>query len=212
MNEREKVISDLKVGIVAFLSIICLVTAVAFAGGDKGLLFKKTSQLTACLNDISGLKKGSTVTMGGMNIGKVTRIALLQGEADSFIEVTMDVRSDLLSLNKSDSKPTIKTQGMLGDRYIEISMGSAESPSLPEGKSLYGTTAVNFDDTVSQAKAALEQTTKVLEAINTQEGTAGHFIYDEKLYSKLLEVANQINEVLKDFKENPRRYVKMSIF
>ena len=212
MSERDKFFSDMRVGIVSFFSLILLITGVLFAGGDKGVLFQQTIPLRARINDVSGLKKGSTVTMGGMNIGKVTNVSLLPGEQESLIEVFMQIRSDVRSRVKSDSKPSIRTQGMLGDRYIEITPGSKEAAELVEGQPLIGSCTSNFDDTLSQARATLGESTKMLEAINKQQGTLGQFVYDQEFYKKLNEITSETNDLIKDFKKNPRRYIKFSIF
>lgn len=208
----EHIMSDLRVGIVTFISITCLVIAVAFAGGDKGLLLQKSTTLKAHLNDISGLKKGSTVTLGGMSIGKVTDVQLLDGNGENLIEVTMEIRSNVLVRIKADSKAAVRTQGMLGDRYIEISMGSQEAAPFDPAIPLLGNGGSNFDDALYQATETLTQTTKMLEAINQQQGSMGHFVYDEQFYNKLLAITTQVQDLLKDFKQNPRRYVKLSVF
>ncbi len=212
MSEREKFISDIKVGIVTFLALLLVVIGVTLAGGDKGLFLQKTVVFKARINDISGLKKGGTVTMGGMAIGKVTRVDLLENEEKNPVEVTMEIRSDIQHRIKEDSTPSIRTQGMLGDRYVEISIGSKDAPSLKPGKPLIGNNPSNFDETLEQAKNTLAETSKLLEAINHKQGTMGQFIYDEKFYQKLTDITTSMDDLLKDFKKNPRRYVKLSIF
>lgn len=212
METKEKFSSDLRVGIVTFLSIACLVTGITFAGGDKGLLFQNTFPLIAHLSDINGLKKGSAVTMGGMNIGKVKEIGFLENSPENLIRVSLEVRADVADKIRSDSKPSVRTQGMLGDRYLEISRGSAEAPALSAGSSLKGESTSSFDDTLSEAKLTLNHTNKMLEAINQQQGSAGSLIYDPKLYEKLAESAEQLDELLKDFKQHPRKYIKFSLF
>jgi phospholipid/cholesterol/gamma-HCH transport system substrate-binding protein len=212
MTERDKFLSDMRVGIVTFTSLILLISGVLFAGGDKGVLFQKTLPLTARINDISGLKKGATVTMGGMNIGRVTGVQMLNGETVNLIEVSMQVRSDIEYRIKSDSKPSVRTQGMLGDRYLEITPGSPEAELLKRGEPLVGSSTSNFDDTLTQARATLQETTKMLEAINKQQGTVGQLVYDEQFYSKLTDITVELNDLIKDFKKNPRRYIKFSLF
>lgn len=212
MSDQNKTMSDFRVGIVTFISLILLVAGITFAGGDKGLLFQKISTVKACLPDIGGLKRGSTVTMGGMSVGKVTKIIFNETAGDCLIEVTMEIRSDLRSKIKTDSVPTVRTQGMLGDRYIEIGMGSKEAGELPQAGVLLGKSAANFDEAMAEAKNALNETTKVLTAINGKEGSAGQFIYDEKFYEKLTDITVELNELIKDFKKNPKKYVNLSIF
>ncbi len=213
MSDREKFLSDLRIGIVSFIALSLLITGVLFAGGDKGLLFQKTLLLKAQLNDISGLKKGATVTMGGMNIGKVTEVAFLTGGTkENLIEVMMEVRSNVAEKIRSDSKPTVRTQGMLGDRYLDIALGSPDAAPYKEGMWLTGSSTSNFDDALHEARATLTETTKLLDAINKQQGSMGQFIYDETFYKKLTAVTTELSEVIQDFKKNPRRYVKLSVF
>ena len=209
---QEKAWSDFRVGIVTFLGLFFLVFGVVFAGGDKGLLFHKTSIVKARLADVGGLKRGASVTMGGMTLGRVTGIAFVEGEKGNKIEVAMEIRSNVLDRIKTDSVPTIRTQGMLGDRYIDISMGSEAAAPLPEVAPLLGEDSTDFDKTLRQANEVLNETDKLLTAVNEQRGTAGQFVYDEKLYKSLTDITTELKDLIKDFKKNPRRYIKFSVF
>jgi phospholipid/cholesterol/gamma-HCH transport system substrate-binding protein len=216
--DKTKMTSDLRVGLIAFTAIACLIAGITFAGGDKGLFLKKTSMVKARLTDVGGLKKGSSVTMNGMVVGRVTEIAFVNhGEKNETgsnhkVEVTMEIRSDLRNRIKSDSIPTVRTQGMLGDRYIDIPLGFDETETLPEGKILIGAGAGDFDKALNEALRVLTETEKLLSAVNKQEGTVGQLLYDEEFYTHLLDITNELNELLRDFKKNPRRYIKFSVF
>lgn len=209
---QEKFWSDFRVGLITFAGLFFLIFGIVFAGGDKGLLFHKTSFVKARLADVGGLKKGSSVTMGGMTIGRVTDIAFLQGEKGNQIEVTMEVRSDTRRRIKVDSTPAVRTQGMLGDRYIDLSMGSEGAGELPEGTPLVGNRVSDFDKTLQQANEVLTETEKLLNAVNNQKGTAGRLVYDEELYRTLTEISTELRDLIKDFKQHPRKYVKFSLF
>ena len=213
--------SNLRVGFINFVGLVLLVLGITFAGGDKGLLFKKTSAVKARLSDVGGLKKGGSVTMNGMVIGKVTNITFVeghdgkeavQGDAKNQIEVTMEIRSDLRNRIKTDSVPQVRTQGMLGDRYIDLPSGSESAPPLPEGKVLTGASAGDFDKTLRQAIDVMSETQTMLKAINEQQGTAGKLVYDEKFYNNLTLITDQLNDLIRDFKKHPRRYIKFSLF
>ncbi len=226
--EQEQVWSDFRVGIITFIGLVFLVIGITFAGGDKGLLFKKTVAVKALLADVGGLKKGGSVTMNGMVIGKVTNITFTDGhdstavtaeggknaagQEKNQIEVTMEIRSDLRNRIKIDSLPQVRTQGMLGDRYIDIPSGSKSAEVLPEGKMLMGATAGDFDKTLKQAIDVMSETQKMLKAINEEQGTAGKLVYDEKFYTNLTTITDELNDLIKDFKKNPRRYIKFSVF
>ncbi len=183
--EKGKHLSEIRVGIVTFSALILLVLGIAFAGGDKGLLFQNTGAVKARLFDVGGLKKGGSVTMAGMIVGKVTHIGFVRHGEDDFVEVTMEVRSDLRNRIKTDSLPAVRTQGMLGDRYIDISMGSKEAGPLPEGEVLVGKSATDFDVTLRQASEVMRESDSLLE---------------------------ELNDLIKDFKQHPRKYIKFSVF
>ena len=219
--DKKQAFSDLRVGIITFIGLVCLVLGITFAGGDKGLLFKKTSLIKAQLIDVGGLKKGASVTMNGMGVGKVTNITFVKGQNNlevsprdnpPQIEVTLEVRSEVRKRIKMDSVPVIRTQGMLGDRYIEIPSGSENSEVLPDGKVLIGAAAGDFDRTLKEALEVMSETQKLLKAINAAQGTAGKFVYDEKFYNNLTLMTDQMNDLIQDFKKNPRRYIKFSLF
>lgn len=212
MTHENQAGADFRVGLMSFAAICFIVLGITFAGGDKGLLFAKTSLLRAHLDDVGGLKKGSSVTIGGMPIGKVVDIFLLEKDGKSKIEVLMNVRQDFKARIKKDAVPTIKTQGMLGDRYIEIAEGSLESAAVEDDDVLQGTGSADFDKTLQQANDTLAETTRLLAAINHQEGTAGQLIYSDTLHKNLAELTDEMEGVLEDFKKNPRRYIKLSVF
>ena len=197
-------------GIITFAGIFLFVLGVVFAGGDKGLLFQKTCIVKALLPDVGGLKTGSSVTMGGMTVGRVTHVAFIDGEKNQ-IEVTMQVRGNVRQRIKADSLPSVRTMGMLGDRYVDISMGTSAAEILPEGAALVGHPASDFDKVLRQANDVMSQTEKLLVAVNEQRGTAGRLVYDEKFYQSLTQIAEEVRDLIKDFKKNPRRYVKLSL-
>jgi len=210
-TSKENFWSDFRVGALTFLAISILIAGITLAGGTKGLILQETSTILASMKDVGGLKKGSAVTMGGMTIGEVTNIAFSL-ENPRTIEVAMNIKSSLRSKIKSDSAPSIRTQGMLGDRYIEISMGSEDQPLLRDGEQLLGKTATDFDETLLYAKSVLSETEKMLTAINEQKGTLGHIFYDAKLYDALTETTEELRDLIRDFKENPKKYIDVSIF
>lgn len=211
--DPERAWRDLRVGLVTFFALLLLIAGVTFAGGDKGLLFRKTGIVRARMTDIGGLKRGSTVAIGGMSVGKVTNIQFVGGPSNTQqIEVTMDIRSDVRNRIKADSVPAVRTQGMLGDRYIDLSFGSEDSPALAEGEILKGASATDFDQTLREAQDVLKEVQKLLAAINRKQGTVGRFFYDERFYGNLMEITDEVNDLIKDFKKQPRKYVKFSIF
>ncbi len=51
-----------------------------------------------------------------------------------------------------------------------------------------------------------------MKKINENEGSAGQFVNDKKLYNKLVDSAEALEALMKEVKENPKRFVKFSVF
>jgi len=69
-----------------------------------------------------------------------------------------------------------------------------------------------FAETIQQAREALKQASDVMQKINEGQGSAGLLVNDQKLYNDLDSSAKSLDELLKDLKENPGRYVHVSVF
>ena len=76
--------------------------------------------LKADFDEISGLKKGANVAMSGVIIGKVSQVSL---NADDQAEIVMDINKDVSVTD--DAIASIKTQGIIGDKYVRISQGGS---------------------------------------------------------------------------------------
>lgn len=71
---------------------------------------------------------------------------------------------------------------------------------------------VQFAETILQAKNVLEETSEVMKKINEGNGTMGLLVNDPRLYANLDSSAHSLDVLLKDLKENPDRYVQVSVF
>ncbi|MET1079195.1 MAG: outer membrane lipid asymmetry maintenance protein MlaD [Pseudomonas sp.] len=116
-------------GLLAFLLLALRVSGLSVGGGQE------TYRLYANFDNIAGLTVRAKVTMAGVTIGKVTAIDL---DRDSFTgRVTMEVekRVDNLPL---DSTASILTAGLLGEKYIGLSVGGEEE-LLKDGSTIHDT-------------------------------------------------------------------------
>ena len=78
----------------------------------------RTYRLDASFNNVSGLKRGAEVQISGVNVGTVQDIRL---DEDNLALVTMQLQRNV-RLPK-DSMASIKTQGIIGDKYIQLTLG-----------------------------------------------------------------------------------------
>ncbi|NLZ16564.1 MAG: outer membrane lipid asymmetry maintenance protein MlaD [Desulfobulbaceae bacterium] len=87
--------------------------------GEVSLLTQgRTYTLDAAFNNVSGLKKGSEIQLSGVTIGTVRTIRL---DEDNMALVSMQLDQDVHL--PVDSMASIKTQGIIGDKYIQLTLG-----------------------------------------------------------------------------------------
>ena len=209
-SDPKKSWGDFRVGLITFFAICLLVAGITFAGGDKGLLFQKTVELHGLFKNVGGLKKGSSVSMAGMVIGRVTDLRFYDGHDSKRVEALMEVREDMRGKMREDASATVRTMGMLGDRYVDISEGTSETLLAPENPVL-GQDISDFDSTLQESAQVLSEVKKLLSQVNKPEGNVGNLFYDERLYNQMTELTERLNDLIQDFKKNPKRYVKLSL-
>lgn len=115
---------EVKAGIFIAIGVSLVLFGILLLGGGESI-FSSSYRLKAGFEDVSGLSKGSYVRSGGISVGRVTRIDF---DADyRRVMVTMLIKDEFRQRIKKDSKVQMLTQGMLGDKYLEISDGSADA-------------------------------------------------------------------------------------
>lgn len=121
--------NDFKVGVFTFIGLALLGLSIFLIGGDR-FLFRSQYQLKGTFEDIQGLDKGSEVSLAGIIVGNITKIAF--SESDNEIIVYMDIDREYQKRITKGSTVGIKTKGALGDRYLYISPGPINAQPLEE--------------------------------------------------------------------------------
>ena len=106
---------------------------------------EKNYTLEAEFDNVSGLKVGAGIEIAGVNIGKVAGVSL--GE-DGLARVTMLINQQIKITE--DAIASIRTQGLIGDKYIKIIQG-ADEEFLAEGGAIFDTeSSIDFEELVSK--------------------------------------------------------------
>jgi len=119
-----------RVGILIVMALVFLCIGV-FLIGNKDFLFSSTYRLKAEFQNVAGLNTGAPVRIGGIHEGTVKEI-VLPSQPDGKVTVVMNVKSETRNIIKKDSRASIKTEGVLGDKYVEISFGSPKAEPIGE--------------------------------------------------------------------------------
>lgn len=121
---------EVKVG--AFvLAGLCVMGLVIFLIGEERRAFAKKVTYYSVFQDVQGLRRGSPVRMGGVDIGSVADVAYGSDPKDSRIFVKMTIVESESQRIRTDSQTTIQGKGLLGDKMIVVSVGDPKKPRLP---------------------------------------------------------------------------------
>ncbi len=129
------------VGIFVFIGIAILVAGVLTLGGQQKK-FVKAIHLKAVFDDIGGLQTGNNIWFSGVKIGTVRKINFY---GDSQVEVEMNVEKSVAEFIRKDSKATISSDGLIGNKIIVIYGGSTEFPPVEEGDRLEAVMPLDTD-------------------------------------------------------------------
>ncbi|MCB5160560.1 outer membrane lipid asymmetry maintenance protein MlaD [Marinomonas algarum] len=133
--------SFIVLGLLAFVYLAVQVSGLAFAGK------KDTYQIVARFDDIGGLTSRAKVTIAGVTVGTVESIVL---DKELYMGlVTMNIDADVNNI-PIDSSIAILTSGLLGEKYLGLSIG-AEEEMLTNGEEIYDTqSALVLETLISQ--------------------------------------------------------------
>jgi phospholipid/cholesterol/gamma-HCH transport system substrate-binding protein len=129
------------VGIFVFLGIAILVAGVLTLGGQQKK-FVKAIHLKAVFDDIGGLQTGNNIWFSGVKIGTVRKINFY---GDSQVEVEMNVEKSVSEFIRKNSKATISSDGLIGNKIIVIYGGSTDFPAVEEGDRLEAVMPLDTD-------------------------------------------------------------------
>lgn len=200
---------EVKVGIFVLAGLIAA-AAVIFLIGDNRSAFDTKVLFHAHFEDVQGLKKGSTIRMGGVDIGTVGSVRYASDLGQEHIEVSLHVVEREARRLRADSRATIVPKGLLGDKMMEVSAGDPTLPELQAGAVLETSAPgdmlailgkiQSLSTTAEKVLGNLESTTRVLaedefrndirqgvaalsgilKSLNGGNGYASRLLHDEK--------------------------------
>ncbi len=134
-------------GVFLFIMIIYLI-------GGKQNLFTSSMKITTIFTDVKGLQEGANVRFTGIDVGGVSRLEIL---TDSTVLVEISLDRKVTQFIKKDSRATIASQGLMGNKLVIITPGSADAASIEEGDNLPSLAPVELDDIIKEIKISGER-------------------------------------------------------
>lgn len=136
---------EILVGTFVLLGLFCL-AYLSFNLAGLQLLGKKTFSIQARFLYVGNLNEGAAVKIAGVDVGKVSSIVL---DMEEFVAlVTMDL-DPALALD-DDTLASIKSSGLIGDKFIELSPGGSGIPLEPGQTVIDTESAVDIEGLISR--------------------------------------------------------------
>lgn len=215
MSERSRQLTwaKLRVGAVITAAVLLIFLTILFAGGIETLFVPKV-KIKARIPDVKGLRTGAPVWIAGIEVGSVKSMSL---DPATGTIVVMSINKDSLKFVRADSKATVMTMGLLGDKYIELGGGSSSSRQIRPGDIVAGSAQIDMTDLMAASSESIGKITMLaervgsfIEQIEKGEGLASKLLKDPAVYNNLKETTASMAALLKDFQQS-KGTIKMLI-
>lgn len=181
--------TEIRAGIFLLSSFAILVVMV-FAVSDIQSLFKQKKEVKALFLFSDGIEKNAQVRLSGIKVGKVADIRVAPEFAGK-IELTLNIFSD--TVLKEDTKAAIKTLGLVGGKYVELTGGSPKARLLEPGGMIIGEESFKLEDLT---RAALD----VVDKLKNVATNLDHMLGDAALAKSLKTTIQNLQEVSENVK------------
>lgn len=130
------------VGIFLFLGLVIFLIGV-FTLGSQKKAFVKSFSINVVFDDIQGLKVGNNVWFSGVKIGTIKK---LQFYGTSQVQVFLSIEEQAHQYIHKDSKASISSDGLIGNKIVVIDGGTSKFPFVEDGDQLMVDSALSTDD------------------------------------------------------------------
>jgi phospholipid/cholesterol/gamma-HCH transport system substrate-binding protein len=134
---------ELTVGLFIIAGIICL-GYLSIKLGRMEIMGEKGYEIYGLFSNTGGLKNGASVEIAGVNVGRVRNITLSHYQARVVLILPWSVYI------QEDAIASIKTKGLVGEKYIEITPGGSEKNIKPGGRIRETQPAIDLEELISK--------------------------------------------------------------
>lgn len=193
-------LSTIRTGTFVVLGLTALIAGIFLVGSQEGL-FHPTFQVSAYFSSASGVRSGSAVRMAGVDIGTVDKVEV--SPFGTKIRVYMKLDSRMQGFIKKDSYATIVPEGLVGNYYVDVTVGSRIGEHVENGDIIQSREATRLstvlDSTVvilENIRDASEKLNQILTIVQQGHGTLGKLIVSDDIYKNLAHISKSADSGL----------------
>lgn len=182
--------SQVRVGLFIIVALIFAAIGIVLMG-KQTKFFTDKGELAVAMQDVAGLKVGAPVWLAGIDVGLVSGIRFENPLKSNEVEVLLEIDKDALKKIGADSIITVKTRGLMGEKYVDITPSKFYSERPP--RRLEGKPVARLDDVMQKAGTTFDMVNSIIGKVDKGEGTIGRFAQDPQLYDNLVVLVKELN-------------------
>ena len=182
--------AQIRAGVFICIALVFVAGGVLLMG-EKNKMFVPKGKLQVVMDDVAGLKEGAPVWLAGVDVGVVTDIRFADPRKSNEVNIRLEIDDEALKKIGADSTITIKTRGLMGEKYVDItpSQHYFEKPAAV----LRGTPVVKLDDVLKKAGTAFDRLNTIVDNITQGKGTLGKLTTDARLYNNIVSLTGELH-------------------
>jgi phospholipid/cholesterol/gamma-HCH transport system substrate-binding protein len=157
MTERQM---QLRIGALVLVGILLFIGFV-LSVGKRSALFEERYSLWTSFSSAEGLATGAPVRLAGVTVGNVTRIGFGPNPRDRRLAVTLTIERRVQERIRQDSVASIGTIGLVGDKVLDITVGSYDRPVLQAGAQLAAVDPPDYFRLLQKGDTILDNVTRI---------------------------------------------------
>ena len=208
MTEQPLKITKLKVGITVLTGLVIFFILIVLVGTDE-FYFSKTYNLYMAVDNVSGIVKGAPVTLGGFKIGSVESIDLIPTGSKNNIRLKLRLQRNYRNQITTGSSAVVTGLGILGDKFVDITIGKPDENPLPENYFIPVSTGNSFEELskslspgINDFNHVLANIRQITDSIAHGNGTVATLINRPSTINEFGSVIVKINSVLAAIESN----------
>jgi phospholipid/cholesterol/gamma-HCH transport system substrate-binding protein len=186
----------LRVGGFVLAALVLLVASV-IAIGSRSRWLEDRYGLRASFRSVEGLMVGAPVRLAGLTVGQVTGIGFGRDPGDGRLLVELSVDRRYQEKIREDSTASISTIGVVGDKYVEVTVGSPDRKVLPPQAFLRSSDPPDYGKLLENGEQIVTSLNKLATALAEGHGLLHALVYDprgEKILADLAQSAADLRQ------------------
>lgn len=194
-----------KLGAFSVGILVLAIGAIYYIGKQKNK-FGSVLHVSAQFSSVAGLKIGSSVRLGGIDVGTVDGIDLV---TDTSVQVMMIIQKKAQKFIKKDAKASIGSEGLMGDKVVVLQPGTVGQQPVGDGDSLGSRQPIETDAIMASLKTSADNAAVITgnladisNRINHGQGALGKLLRDTSLSSNISSTMKNLKTSSQKLDEN----------